>query len=115
MDTFVTDMGSALKDVPVNHNNRDPAAANAAREKGWVEPEQYDYAKYTAGPPLPKIEEEGSFEAAGEPQDVPEWAHKAAKYEWKDEYGDVGPEIPELEEELFRSDFINRQGLKLNK
>ncbi|GAB1213842.1 hypothetical protein ATERTT37_002995 [Aspergillus terreus] len=114
MDTFVTDMGSALKDVPVNHNNRDPAAANAAREKGWVEPEQYDYAKYTAGPPLPKIEEEGSFEAAGEPQDVPEWAHKAAKYEWKDEYGDVGPEIPELEEELFRSDFINRQGLKLN-
>ncbi|KAL4897535.1 P-loop containing nucleoside triphosphate hydrolase protein [Aspergillus ambiguus] len=110
MDTFVADLGSALKDVTPNHNNKDPATAHVAREKGWVEPAGYDYSKYA----LPKIEEEGAPDFPQERQDVPEWAAKAAKYEWKDEYGDVGPEIPELEEELFRSDLINRQGLKLN-
>ena len=30
-----------------------------------------------------------------------EWSIGAARYEWSDEYGDLGPQIPELEEMLF--------------
>lgn len=29
------------------------------------------------------------------------WGCNARSYEWKDEYGDVGPKFPELELELF--------------
>lgn len=34
--------------------------------------------------------------------DVPEWAANARRYEWSDEYGDVGPSDEELERMLFR-------------
>lgn len=30
-----------------------------------------------------------------------EWDGSARTYEWNDEYGDVGPKVPELEIELF--------------
>ncbi|KAE8148109.1 putative DEAD/DEAH box RNA helicase [Aspergillus avenaceus] len=106
MDNFdVSSMGSALKDITSSQNTK---RAEAAREKGWVAPESYDYAKYNAGPPLPNPSEEIPKEQ------LPEWAANAAKYEWKDEYGDVGPANPDLEEMLFRSEFINRTGLKIS-
>ncbi|KAL8846889.1 MAG: hypothetical protein Q9221_008055 [Calogaya cf. arnoldii] len=35
---------------------------------------------------------------------VPEWAANATRYEWKDEYGDVGPEDPQLEQMLFQAE-----------
>lgn len=112
MDNFdVSEMSTALKDVTNEQNNKNPEAATIAREKGWAAPEGYDYTKYTAEP-LPKPAEE---QEQGEQGELPEWAAKAAKYEWKDEFGDVGPHIPELEEMLFRSEFINRAGLKLGK
>ncbi|KAK1144779.1 hypothetical protein N8T08_004790 [Aspergillus melleus] len=104
MNSFsTTEMESALHDVT---NVQDKVTA--AQEKGWSKPESYDYTKYGGNlPPLHKPSEE-------EPQlDLPEWAANAAKYEWKDEYGDVGPKSPELEEMLFRSEYINRAGLKL--
>ncbi|XHG09393.1 hypothetical protein AWENTII_012455 [Aspergillus wentii] len=110
MDNFdVSEMSTALKDVTNQQNNKNPEAATIAREKGWTAPEGYDYTKYTAEP-LPKPAEE---QEQGEQGELPEWAAKATKYEWKDEFGDVGPHIPELEEMLFRSEFINRAGLKL--
>lgn len=40
-------------------------------------------------------------DAVKENQTAPEWYSTAAKYEWSDDYGDVGPSIPELEEQLF--------------
>ena len=45
-----------------------------------------------------------------------EWAGAGPVYnvEWKDDYGDLGPEVPELEEKLFATDFRNRQGDFLN-
>jgi ATP-dependent RNA helicase DDX3X len=38
------------------------------------------------------------------------WYGNAARYEWSGEYGDVGPEVEELERILFASDLITREG-----
>lgn len=80
-------------------------AAEEARKKGWTAPTQYDYTKYNAAPP-----KEGEAQ-----DDQPEWAGTAAKYEWSDEYGDIGPPNKELEQMLFHGDYINRTGLKIEK
>lgn len=106
----MSSLNTALDDVTNTHDNKENDASNLARAKGWVAPESYDYDKYTATP-APAEQPAGD---AGDGQ-LPEWAANAAKYEWKDEYGDVGPEIPELEEQLFRNEFINRAGLKIGK
>ncbi|KAI9037081.1 DEAD/DEAH box helicase [Aspergillus affinis] len=103
MDSFTTtEMDTVLQDMA-------NVQVSAAQEKGWGKPESYDYTKYGSSlSPLPKPSEEESPEL-----EIPEWAANAAKYEWKDEYGDVGPKSAELEEQLFRSEYINRAGLKL--
>ena len=80
-------------------------AAKEARDKGWVEPQEYDY-NAAAAPPA------GVAQAVD--QGAPSWAHNAVKYEWQEDFGDVGPKIPELEEQLFRSEFLNRKGLKFD-
>ncbi|OJJ44234.1 hypothetical protein ASPZODRAFT_18425 [Penicilliopsis zonata CBS 506.65] len=101
-----TAMGEALQEVSTNQqSNINAEAAALAREKGWNAPEKYDYSKYIIGAPKPG---EGP-----EPGQLPEWAASAAKYEWSDEYGDVGPANEELEEMLFRNEYINRAGMKL--
>lgn len=71
----------------------------AAREAGWAERTPYKY------------DDADNNDHA----DQPLWAHKKGRYEWKEEYGDVGPEVPQLEKELFHDEFINRQGLKFDK
>ncbi|KAH1499833.1 hypothetical protein LV164_002639 [Aspergillus fumigatus] len=107
MESFdVTDISNALKEVTGEKINKNVEASNLAREKGWVLPEQYDYAKYNSGS-AEKPEE------VTEQSEIPEWAAKAAKYEWNDEFGDVGPPNKELEDMLFRNEFINRAGLKI--
>lgn len=52
---------------------------------GWVEPIAFDYT------------------AMADPQAGSTWDGNARVYVWSDEYGDVGPEIAELEAELFGS------------
>lgn len=102
-------LGTALGDVSnAVHNTafaKNEEAHNLAREKGWVEPQEFDYNAYNAT---------GGAASAGEVGQS-EWAHGAEKYEWKEEYGDVGPPSATLEAQLFRSEFINRQGLKFDK
>lgn len=103
----------ATKQQPNSHGKMDPEAASLARSKGWAAPETYDYSKYVTpgeGEPIPQ-----PAEAVVDDGEFPEWAANALKYEWKDEYGDVGPANEELEEMLFRSEYINRTGLKINK
>lgn len=50
-------------------------------------------------------------EAEDAREDV-EWAGEGKVYavEWKDEFGDVGPEIPELEQMLFATTLRNTKG-----
>lgn len=59
-----------------------PAGANIP---GWVEKEVLDYSA------MDGRSGEGGFDGS------------ARVYEWNDEYGDVGPKIPEFEKELFGS------------
>ncbi|KAL3470948.1 P-loop containing nucleoside triphosphate hydrolase protein [Aspergillus californicus] len=114
-------MKDALQDVTNDQNNKNVEASIIARERGWAEPEHYDYHKYnaassanSAAPAAPVSPGEmPTTEEFRQEEDLPEWAASAAKYEWNEEYGDVGPENAELEEMLFRSEFINRTGLKI--
>ena len=68
-----------------------------ARAAGWTETTAFNYDQFlrTGG-------NDGDFQGAGQ------------KYEWKDEYGDVGPEIPELEQILFGGEFQMRKGAHMN-
>lgn len=102
------DMGTVLNDVANTANNltlaKNEEAHTLAREKGWAEPQEFDYNAYNA-----------SGKAAGAVELVKDdWAHNAEKYEWKEEYGEVGPQSQALEDQLFRSDFINRRGVKFD-
>lgn len=101
--TFVTDdMQGALNDISNDPANKNAEAVAAARDKGWGEPSSYDYEEY--GKP--------AKDATVIDPTVPMWGHNAQKYEWKEEYGEVGPRNEELEKMLFRSEFITRQGIK---
>lgn len=72
------------------------AAQKVARDKGWTEPVPFEYAELANS------------------KDHRDWAGIAVRYEWKDEYGDVGPAVPELEDQLFRGELIARAGAKLD-
>ena len=90
---------SAERMAPTEENI---ANAAKAREMGWTEPKGYDYGTFNTT-------------SARGPEDLTEWGHRAAKYEWKDEYGEVGPKVEELEDQLFSSELRNRQGSKITK
>ena len=127
-DSFqVSSLKDALVDVS-NALNKNTEASAIARQKGWVAPEDYNYEKYIHttqekpteptefGTTVENVENGENGENGAGPEDsAPQWAANAAKYEWNDEYGDVGPKNPHLEEQLFRSEFINRTGLKIGK
>ncbi|EED13725.1 DEAD/DEAH box RNA helicase, putative [Talaromyces stipitatus ATCC 10500] len=68
--------------------------------------EKYDYSRWA--PPTEK-----PADGIDPREDVP-WASNARKYEWKEDYGDVGPEDEELEKILFRNEFLNRVGVKFD-
>ncbi|OKL62814.1 hypothetical protein UA08_01877 [Talaromyces atroroseus] len=107
MNPFATkDMADALPEVMPPVSRLDQEAATLARDKGWVEPEKYDYTRY-AGQTT-----ETPANGHNVPVNTIPWASDARKYEWKEEYGDVGPKDEELEKMLFRSEFINRAGVK---
>jgi ATP-dependent RNA helicase DDX3X len=108
MDNFETaEMSAALDEVTNFNGHMNAEAAAVAREKGWVEPEKYDYGKYNA----PNHAENPVGEGGAIVEDV-EWASSAAKYEWNDEFGDIGPADHQLECMLFHSDLISRVGIK---
>ncbi|CAG8898838.1 unnamed protein product [Penicillium egyptiacum] len=72
------------------------AAQKVARDKGWTDPVPFEYAELANS------------------KDHLDWAGVAVRYEWKDEYGDVGPAVPELEDQLFHGELIARAGAKLD-
>jgi ATP-dependent RNA helicase DDX3X len=64
-----------------------------ARDKGWTEAKAFDYAEFQR--------------SGGNDADF----HGAGKvYEWKDEYGEVGPRVEELEVILFGGEFQMKKG-----
>lgn len=105
-DKSVSDLTKEVASI----NVKDESAIQKARDAGWVQPQKYDYDTYNAGPT--SKEERDAAEGI---QDLPAWAANAAKYEWKDEYGDVAPAFKTLEDELFNNEHINRVGLEFSK
>jgi len=106
-----SDNGAVLTDVTQSMANatiKDEAANQRSREHGWSEPQKYDYKSYNAG----TREECEAVEAAHE---LPAWASNAIKYEWKEEYGDVGPEHKELEKMLFQDQNRMESGIEFDK
>ncbi|KAK3674298.1 hypothetical protein LTR78_005767 [Recurvomyces mirabilis] len=67
-----------------------------ARDAGWNEATAIDFSKYQNG--------------GAEDND---WHGAAASYEWKDEYGDVGPEVLQLEMILFGGEFQMKRGERM--
>ncbi|KAI9821489.1 MAG: hypothetical protein M1832_003337 [Thelocarpon impressellum] len=69
----------------------------------WVPKIKYDYTVYNA-------DTQEAREAAAGASGVPAWAANAEKYEWSEEFGDVGPAHPELEKQLFGNEHLVRSG-----
>jgi len=80
-------------------DNQDRAAK--ARDHGFVEKTAYDYAVYGSGNDAPDARNDQA------------WGSTAARYEWSDEYGDVAPKVPALEQQLFNDTFMMRKGENL--
>ncbi|KAE9982802.1 hypothetical protein BLS_005384 [Venturia inaequalis] len=81
-------------------------AESKAREHGYTTPVPYDYSAYAARGRA-SIDEAENILA---PVTARSNAAQAARYEWKEEYGDIGPKIPELEKQLFTNDFLMEAG-----
>ncbi|ETI27608.1 hypothetical protein G647_00057 [Cladophialophora carrionii CBS 160.54] len=126
---------SALADVtPPANGTATPAgppkneeALKAARDAGWVLPIAHNYTSKVPVNALNGDESEAQPDAAPAAEaegveDTPKsryhtsnWSHDAAKYEWSEEFGDVGPRDEKLEKELFHGEYINRAGAKIEK
>jgi ATP-dependent RNA helicase DDX3X len=104
-ETFGTEeMQGALNDITNDSAPKNSEPGTAARAKGWAEPSSYDYEEYG------KTTKDDTVVN----NTLPTWGHNAQKYEWQEEYGDVGPRNEDLEEMLYHSEFITRQGIKFD-
>ena len=106
-DHALADLTNKMTNTQVNEQ-----ALERVKEANWGVRQEYDYAKYTEGP--------RDRTAPGSDGDAlhgnaPTWAANAAKYEWDDEYGDVGPEHDELKQMLFGDEHKMEQGQELSK
>lgn len=84
----MTPLAGALTEAEV------AAFKERAQEAGWVATQPVDY----------------SVRQSSRDDETAHYLANSAVYEWNDEYGDVGPEVPELEEQLFGGHFRVRQG-----
>ncbi|KAH9436970.1 hypothetical protein MCOR02_000633 [Pyricularia oryzae] len=77
--------GRQLDDASNNPQNDEPKGPkDLSSADGWVQRTDIDYDAYT-----------------GNPSDRPQWDGSAPLYNWDGEEGDLGPEYPELEKQLF--------------
>ncbi|KAL3426064.1 DEAD/DEAH box helicase [Phlyctema vagabunda] len=115
-----TDMAAALPDPAVdgtvaaaNQDGSEPTPARAVRP-GWGAQVPYNYALYNQSgrPAAEGAAPTHDTGAEGVNYSIPlapdqamvaagEWASNAQVYEWCDEFGEVGPAFPELENMLF--------------
>lgn len=89
----MTPLAGALSEAEV------AAHKERAKDAGWVDTIPVDY----------------NMQQSSRDDDHANYLKHSAVYEWDDEYGDVGPEIPELEQDLFGGDFRVRQGNHMDK
>ena len=107
-DQALADVTNKVSNVQLNNEE----AMHRVKEAKWGDRQGYDYAKYTAGPQ----DKTSTASITGQPQaDTPDWAANAAKYEWAEEYGDIGPAHDELERMLFGDEHKMEQGDEFSK
>ena len=83
--------------------------AKNPQKHGWVVKNAYDYDTYNkTTKELHEADHSMGVETGG-------WASNAVVYEWNEEYGDVGPEFPLLEQQLFGGEFRMTQGINFAK
>ena len=118
----------------------DPAMIQRARDHGWQPGQKYDYELYSAKTreeqeTLTAARKENVAATTGEEvklklacndnqksvgeeysftKEHDAWSSAAMRYEWKDEYGEVGPAHPELELQLFQDVETNRAGGRID-
>ena len=110
-------LGDTKANIPARFAHQDSALAAS-----WdaIKPVEYNYEIYNASTHEARQDAERTAvekKVNHDEQfidDVPLWASNAVKYEWNDEYGDVGPAHPELERQLFQDRYQNRAGEKLD-
>lgn len=88
------------------------------QQSGWVPRNAYNYGAKEPTVNMSTVKQDLAHQqdpVEGSATKSTGWAHDAAKYEWSDSYGDVGPKVEALEKELFRGEFINRAGGKFAK
>lgn len=103
------DVTNKLANIKVNED-----AVKRVREAQWAVPQKFDYDTYNAGPrdresAAPVGDENADY------ADGPTWAANAVKYEWSDDFGEVGPRHPALEQMLFRDEHIMEIGEKFER
>ncbi|KAK6435407.1 hypothetical protein LTR95_008403 [Oleoguttula sp. CCFEE 5521] len=86
----VTSVGTS--NPPITDANNEEYKLKAA-EAGWGDKIPVDYETYN--------------QRGG---DFADYMGKGAVYEWSDDFGDVAPELPELEQHLFGGEFRTRRG-----
>jgi ATP-dependent RNA helicase DDX3X len=123
----LTDLTPAANGATTTGPPKNEDALKVAREAGWVPPTAHNYISKApaadlnkdggeAQPDLaPASEGQGTEDVLISRSGASTWAHDSAKYEWKEEFGDVGPRDELLERELFEGEFIQRAGAKLEK
>ncbi|GLI75586.1 hypothetical protein PoHVEF18_003843 [Penicillium ochrochloron] len=89
-DEFVTEDEDAQS--PSDDNEK---SYLGPREAGWTDPVPYGYDSYAD-------------------RDFADWDGMAPRYEWNDEYGDIGPRNEDLEKQLFNDEFMPRAGLRFD-
>lgn len=133
MATWGTDDLSAALPVVETSIDEAPAAApvpfvvpsaklsgKTPQEYGWVDKTQYDYQAYLK--PSKELADHLAIAVATEEVDdavggvrAGDWANNAAIYTWNEEFGDVGPAFPELERQLFGSEYHVKTGVAFEK
>lgn len=115
MSAALPDSTPAVAEAPPADAPKNPQAY------GWVAKTSYDYDTYNKSS-KELAEAQTSAEAPavggfGNSDDAVggiapgDWANNAAVYQWNEEYGDIGPEFPELERQLFGLENHVRTGI----
>jgi ATP-dependent RNA helicase DDX3X len=110
-------MSDAVNEIESTINPTQDSTENAVLAKesrnpqalGWAAKSAYDYDAYNKTTQQLRNEDEarGGNERS--------WASNAVRYEWNDEFGEIGPPLPELEKQLFGSEFHVRHGIEFEK
>jgi ATP-dependent RNA helicase DDX3X len=121
-DWGTQDLSAALPAISRPVEGTDAVPKVNPQDHGWAERTAYDYITYNkSSKELLGGQSNGGAQAAGVNYgaagsiEVSDWASNGAVYEWSDEYGEIGPAFPDLENQLFGSECHVKSGLEFDR